>query len=53
MMANLLNKMKAVEVIPERVEIYVDSGVNYYYIPETLTNQLGWSLRLWYNNSYR
>lgn len=42
MMANLLNKMRAVEVIPERVEIYVDSGVNYYYIPETLTNQLGW-----------
>jgi hypothetical protein len=42
MMANLLEKMKAVEVIPERVEIYVDSGVNYYYIPETLTNQLGW-----------
>mgnify|MGYP000907789121 FL=1 len=42
MMANLLNKMRAVEVIPERVEIFVDSGVNYYYIPETLTNQLGW-----------
>lgn len=42
MMANLLEKMKAVETIPERVEIYVDSGVNYYYIPETLTNQLGW-----------
>ena len=42
MMANLLNKMRAVDTIPERVEIYVDSGVNYYYIPETLTNQLGW-----------
>lgn len=42
MMANLLKKMKAVEVIPERVEISVDPEVNYYYIPETLTNQLGW-----------
>ena len=42
MMANLLEKMKAVNPIPERVEILVDSGVNYYYIPETLTNQLGW-----------
>ena len=42
MMANLLSEMKAVDTIPERVEIFVDSGVNYYYIPETLTNQLGW-----------
>lgn len=42
MMANLLNKMKAVETIPERVEISVDPEINYYFIPETLTNQLGW-----------
>lgn len=41
MIENLINKMRAVKTIPERVEIIVDHEVD-YYIPKTLTNQLGW-----------
>lgn len=45
MITSLLEKMKALDttgVIPERIEIFVKDEVNYYFIPETLTNQLGY-----------
>lgn len=42
MLSNLLEKMRAVDIIPARIEVCTGPDVNYYYVPETLTNQLGW-----------